>query len=59
MATTTWLTKRGVAHDYIDVSEDYDALQYVLGLGAQESPVVVVGDKWWTGYRPVELKGLL
>ena len=42
-----------------DVSEDPDALAYVLGLGYLAAPVVVVGDDHWSGFQPDKIKGLV
>lgn len=58
-ATKRWLNKRGVKFDEYDVSKDHEALEYVLSLGAKETPVVTTEDGWWTGYRPDRLEELL
>lgn len=55
-ATVRWLDKRGIPFTYWDVSEDHEALQFVLGLGVKETPVVVHETGHFTGYRPDRLK---
>lgn len=52
------LDQLGIPFESIDVGEDHDARDYVLSLGALETPVVVVGTDWWTGYRPHRLEAL-
>ena len=39
------LTKKGI-------TEDHDALSFVLGLGYKQAPVVVIGQTHWSGFRP-------
>lgn len=50
--------RQGVEYQVIDISEDHDARDYVLGLGHLEAPVVVVGDQSWSGYRPERIQAL-
>lgn len=57
-ATYRALTKKGIAYDVVDVTEDEAALTHVLALGYQQVPVVehthdVEGlDQHWSGYHP-------
>lgn len=58
-ATYRKLDAVGLAYDVVRVDLDPEALQYVLTLGYQAAPVVVVGDSpedespvHWSGYRP-------
>lgn len=46
------LTKKGIPFDEIDITEDHDALQFVLGLGYKQAPVVLIGQTHWSGFRP-------
>lgn len=50
--------KQGVAYEVIDITEDHDAMAYVLGLGHMSAPVVVVGNDSWSGYRPERIQAL-
>jgi glutaredoxin-like protein NrdH len=50
--------KQGVAYEIIDISEDHDAMTYVLGLGHLSAPVVVAGNEHWSGYRPERIQAL-
>lgn len=51
----------GIEFVEIDISEDADAREYVLGLGALAAPVVVVGDleDHWAGFKPDKIKELI
>lgn len=55
------LDKAGVPYDVVDISEDHDAREYVMGLGHKSTPVVVVngGDQHWSGHQPSKLATLL
>ena len=53
------LDKAGLTFTEVDVTEDATALAYVRGLGAQESPVVVLSTgEHWTGFNPDKIKQL-
>lgn len=53
VATKRRLDKRGAAYTVVDVTEDADALAFVLGLGYQQVPVVVLeSGAHWSGFRP-------
>ena len=46
------LEQKGIAFEVIDISQDKNALQQVLELGYRQAPVVVSGEKHWSGFRP-------
>ena len=46
------LMKKGIPFEEIDITEDHDALSFVLGLGYKQAPVVVIGQTHWSGFRP-------
>jgi len=51
-ATKRQLENLEIPYEEIDVSEDGDALAFVLSLGHQQSPVVYVDDvTHWSGFR--------
>ena len=50
--------KQGISYEVIDISEDHDARDYIIGLGHLEAPVVVVGNQSWSGYRPHLIQAL-
>ncbi len=52
-ATKRRLDKRGAVYTVVDVTEDADALAFVLGLGYQQVPVVYVeSGAHWSGFKP-------
>ena len=57
-ATYRALDKHGVDYAVVDVSVDRDALQYIIGLGYNQAPVVIVGEEHWSGYRPDRIKAV-
>ena len=52
------LEQKGIAFEVIDISQDKNALQHVLELGYRQAPVVVSGEKHWSGFRPDLLSAL-
>ena len=57
-ATKRMAARVGLAYEEIDVSADAGALEFIVGLGYQEAPVVVAGEQSWSGYRPDLIKAL-
>ena len=57
-ATYRDLTKKGIAYDVVDVTEDEAALAHVLALGYQQVPVVETPTDHWSGFRPDKIKEL-
>ena len=58
-ATKKALDKAGLDYELVDLTEDSDALDYVMGLGYLQAPVVVVdADDHFFGYRPDRIKAL-
>jgi len=62
-ATYKALGKHGINYSTVDVSVDADARDYVLSLGYQQAPVVVItadnGDiDHFSGFRPDRIKAV-
>ncbi|ROZ64687.1 glutaredoxin-like protein NrdH [Kocuria soli] len=57
-ATYRALTKSNIDYDVIDVTEDQEAFDRVVGMGYQQVPVVVAGEDHWSGYRPDKISSL-
>ncbi|WP_431837994.1 glutaredoxin-like protein NrdH [Cellulomonas sp. Y8] len=55
-ATYRALDKAGLAYEVVDITEDADARDYVMGLGHLQAPVVVADGQHWSGYRPDQIK---
>ena len=50
--------QKGIAFEVIDISQDKNAAQTVTDLGYRQVPVVVSGEKHWSGFRPDLLSAL-
>lgn len=57
-ATYRALDKQGISYDVVDITEEQDALDYVMALGHLQAPVVVAGGDHWSGFRPDRIKAL-
>jgi glutaredoxin-like protein NrdH len=44
--------KAGVPFDVVDLATDAQAIDRVKALGYQSAPVVIDGDRHWSGFRP-------
>lgn len=53
------LKRQGISFDSVDLSENKDALDYVLSLGYSAAPVVVAGKEHWSGFRMSRLMELV
>jgi glutaredoxin-like protein NrdH len=58
-ATCRQLEKCGIGFEKIDVTSEPAAAEMVKRLGYAATPVVVVGDEHWTGFRPDRIKALV
>lgn len=52
------LEQKGITFEVIDISQDKKAAQTVNDLGYRQVPVVVSGEKHWSGFRPDLLSAL-
>lgn len=53
------LTKAGFPPDVIDITEDREAYDFVVGLGYQSTPVVVSGEQHFSEMRDSTLDKLI
>lgn len=63
-ATYKTLDKKGVEYSVTDVSEDQEALEFILGLGHQQAPVIAVRvdgvlTDHWSGFMPDKIAALI
>lgn len=49
--TKRYLDKKNVPYKVIDLSQDNEALNMVLGLGFKSAPVVITDNDRWSGFR--------
>lgn len=57
-ATYRALDQAGIDYAIINITEDAEARDYVMGLGYLQAPVVVAGEEHWGGFRPDRIKEL-
>lgn len=57
-STKRLMDREGITYTSVDVTEDKEAYDYVVGLGYKSVPVVVAGDQHWSGFRAERVKGL-
>ena len=52
------LDKLGLDYDLVDVTEDQDAFDKIVGMGFMAAPVVISGDASWAGFQPEKINAL-
>jgi glutaredoxin-like protein NrdH len=57
-STKKFLKKNDVPFEVVDLSQDENAMNLVKNLGYQAAPVVVAGEKHWSGFQPDKLNAL-
>jgi len=59
MMTHKELKRNNIPFEYVDLTQDPEALEYVTSLGHSSAPVVVTdeGDSW-SGFRPDRIREL-
>lgn len=58
-STKRYLDKHDVTYQTVDLNEDAEAMAMVKELGYTAAPVVIAGDKHWSGFRIERLKNLI
>ena len=53
--TKRYLDKNGVAYNTVDITQDPEALDMVLGMGFSSAPVVISDAGSWAGFQPDKL----
>ena len=57
-ATKRHLDKLGLDYSTVDITQDQEAFDKIVGMGFQAAPVVITDDASWSGYQPDKLNGL-
>ena len=57
-ATKKHLDRRSIVYKVVDLSENPDKLTEFVSMGLATAPIVEVGDKRWSGYRPAEIDAI-
>jgi glutaredoxin-like protein NrdH len=50
--TKRYMEKNGIEYDTVDITEDQEAFEMVLGMGFKSAPVVITPTDSWSGFRP-------
>jgi glutaredoxin-like protein NrdH len=53
------LDKNGVEYTTIDITENQEAYNKVVGMGFMSAPVVISGDQSWAGFQPDLINSLV
>ena len=53
--TKRYLDKNGIAYNTVDITQDPEALEMVLGMGFSSAPVVISDAGSWAGFQPEKL----
>ncbi len=56
--TKSFLTRKGIEFNIVDISVDKDALVKVQEMGYRQVPVVVTESEHWSGFQPAKLTAL-
>jgi len=51
-ATKRYMDRRGISYTVVDITEDSDALDMILGMGFSSAPVVLSEKGNWAGFQP-------
>lgn len=51
-ATKRLMDKLGIEYDVVDITQDSEALEKVLGMGFKSAPVVITDGDAWSGFNP-------
>ena len=58
-STKRYLDRHNVPYETVDLSQDEQALAMVRELGHTVAPVVIAGDKHWSGFRLDQIKNII
>lgn len=56
--TKRYLDKSGVQYETVDITQNPEALDMILGMGFSSAPVVVSDQGSWAGFQPEKLSQL-
>lgn len=56
--TKRFLDKNGISYETVDITQDSDALDMILGMGFSSAPVVITDSDSWAGFQPDKLQRL-
>ena len=53
--TKRYMDKNGIAYTTVDITQDEQALEMILGMGFSSAPVVISDKGSWAGFQPDKL----
>jgi glutaredoxin-like protein NrdH len=56
--TKKMLDKNGIEYTVIDITQDAQAYDKIVGMGFMSVPVVISGDQAWAGFQPDKITAL-
>ena len=56
--TKRYMDKNNIEYTTIDITQDRDALDLILGMGFSSAPVVISDKGSWAGFQPDKLSEL-
>ena len=58
-STKRYFDKNDIEYETVDLSQDADAMAMVKELGYSVAPVVIAGNKHWSGFRLDQIKNII
>lgn len=56
--TKKMLDKNGVAYNTVDITQDPDAYDMIVGMGFMAAPVVITPEDSWAGFNPDKIAAI-
>lgn len=56
--TKRYMEKNGIEYTTVDITEDQEAFEMVLGMGFKSAPVVITPTDSWAGFQPDKINAL-
>lgn len=56
--TKRMFEKLGISYNTVDISEDQEAFDMLMGMGFRAAPVVITPDTSWAGFQPDRIAAL-
>lgn len=58
-STKRYFDKNDIEYETVDLSQDADAMAMVKELGYSVAPIVIAGNKHWSGFRLDQIKNVI
>lgn len=57
--TKRMMNNLGIEYSTIDITEDSEALDLILGMGFKSAPVVITDSDSWAGFQPDKINSII